>query len=314
MALILDTSVGALLAASWLNLILYTSQVALSVYCLRHLTITRSLRSWILASLVIDGACSIVDVAHVYKYLVIGEASLYQELSWTVPSAGLLTYTSASIAQAFFCYRYWTLTGNKWIAGLIIFLIVAHMLCNLVTNIYLLAHPSDLVAAVPLLITNAVICAATDVTIAGSLIWACWHMQTPYIQTRNILRRVMVQALTCGFTTAISTSFMILFLFTAWNASYTLFAVLGRIYSLTILITLMLLKAMGRSDPSTIRIDGDGGSEPASKSPVCELCFKHTSDTDSTGKMQTSSNESENIHPSTPLQFGTLAKACIHTV
>ncbi|SJK98792.1 uncharacterized protein ARMOST_02061 [Armillaria ostoyae] len=84
-----------------------------------------------------------------------------------------------------------------------------------------------------------------------------FESETPYTSTRNVLRRVMVQALTCGFTTAISTTLMTIFLFTFWNACYSLFSVLGRIYSLTVLSTLILLKVMRRSDPSTARMDGD---------------------------------------------------------
>ncbi|KAK0449823.1 uncharacterized protein EV420DRAFT_766193 [Desarmillaria tabescens] len=308
-----DTSSGALLASSWLNMMLYTSQVALSIYCLCHLTMTRWLRYWIFTSLVLDGACSIVDVANVYAYLVMNNVASYPTLSWTVPTGALLTYTSASIAQAFFCYRYWTLTSNKWITGWIIFLIIAHMLCNLVSNMYLLVHPDDLILVIPLVITNAVMCAATDITIAGSLAWACLHIQSAYAHTKSLLRRVMIQALTCGFTTAMSTVLVMVFLFTVWNASFTIFAALGRIYSLTVLITLMLLKTMSRSDPSSFRIDGDGGFEPVILTPVCDVQFGHTLDTE-TGKTQTSSDKSESTADSTHPHFEALAKNCIRTV
>ncbi|KAK0192925.1 hypothetical protein F5146DRAFT_1042075 [Armillaria mellea] len=312
----LNLSLGALLASSWLNIILYTFQVALSIYCLCLLTTTRWLRYWIFTSLVLDGACSIVDMANVYIYMVInnGTSGSYPTSSaWTVATAALLTYTSASIAQVFFCYRYWTLARNKWITGCIIFLIIAHMLCNLGSNIYILAHPSDTISVIPLMIANAAMCATTDITIAGSLVWACLHIQSPYTHTRNILRRVMIQAMTCGFTTAIFTTLMIVFLFTVWNACFTLFASLGRIYSLTVLITVLLLKVMGRSEPSSFRIDDDGGSEPVSLTPVGDIRFGHTSDAEE-GKTQMSSDKSESTRDSMHPHFETLAKAYVHTV
>ncbi|PBK90053.1 hypothetical protein ARMGADRAFT_304105 [Armillaria gallica] len=247
-------------------------------------------------------------------HLINNGASYPTSSAWTVPTAALLTYTSASIAQAFFCYRYWTLTRNKWITGCIIFLITAHMLCNLVSNIYILAHPSDTISFIPLMITNAAMCATTDITIAGSLVWACSHIQSPYTHIRNILRRVMIQAMTCGFTTAIFTTLMIVFLFTAWNACFTIFASLGHIYSLTVLITVMLLKVMGRSDPSSFRIDDDGGSEPVTLTPVGDIRFGHTSDAEA-GKTQTSSDkQSESTRDSMHPRVETLAKACVHTV
>ncbi|KAK0421518.1 hypothetical protein EV421DRAFT_1747878 [Armillaria borealis] len=58
-----------LLATSWLNVLLYMSQVALSIYYLHHFSASRWLRYWILASLVLDGACSIVVMASVYVQL-----------------------------------------------------------------------------------------------------------------------------------------------------------------------------------------------------------------------------------------------------
>ncbi|SJK98719.1 uncharacterized protein ARMOST_01988 [Armillaria ostoyae] len=119
--------------------------------------------------------------------------------------------------------------------------------------------------------------------------------------------------MTCGFTTAIFTTLMIVFLFTVWNASFTIFASLGRIYSLTTLTTLMLLKVMSRSDPSSFRIDGDGGSEPVTLTPVGDMRFGHTLDTEA-GKTQTSSDKSESTRDSMLPHFETLAKAYIHTV
>ncbi|KAK0494592.1 hypothetical protein EDD18DRAFT_350212 [Armillaria luteobubalina] len=311
-----DLSLGALLASSWLNVMLYTLQVALSIYCLCLLTMTKWLRYWIFTSLVLDGACAIVDMANVYIYMVInhGTSAYYPTSSvWTTPTAALLTYTSASIAQAFFCYRYWTLSRNKWMTGCIMLLITGHMLCNLGTNIYILAHPNDILTVIPSMIANATLCAATDITIAGSLVWSCSHIQSLYKHTRNLLRRVMIQAVTCGFTTAISTTLMIVFLFTVWNACFTIFASLGHIYSLTVLITVILLKVMNRSDPSSSSLDGDDDSGPVSLTPLGDIRFGHTSDAE-TGKTQTSNDKGESTRHSMHPHVETLAKAYVHTV
>ncbi len=55
-------------------------------------------------------------------------------------------------------------------------------------------------------------------------------------------------------------------------ACYSLFSVLGRIYSLTVLSTLILPKVMHRSDPSTARIDGDSSAsgDPVALTTICE--------------------------------------------
>ncbi|KAK0220446.1 hypothetical protein IW262DRAFT_1384637, partial [Armillaria fumosa] len=270
-------SAGTLLATSWLNVLLYTSQVSLSVYYLYHFSSSRWLRYWISTSLVLDGACSIVVMAGTYMYLINSRGlsapltlgrqlasgsilgPLHPAFTWTVPTIELLTYSSATIAQAFFCYRYWTIARNKWITGWIIVLIIAYV-------------------SLPI----SGICALTDLTITFSLACTCLRIDTPYTSTKNVLRRVIVQALTCGFTTAISTTLMTIFLFAVWNACYSLFSVLGRIYSLTVLSTLILLKVMHRSDPSTARMDGDSS---ASENPVAlaTICVKHTSGAETTG-------------------------------
>ncbi|KAK0421520.1 hypothetical protein EV421DRAFT_1968638 [Armillaria borealis] len=249
-------------------------------------------------------------MASTYVYLVNSQGPLPPTFTWTDWTIELLTFSSASIAQAFFCYRHWTIARNKWITGWIIVLVIAYMILNLVSIIHVIIYSMVLVSAIPLVISA--LCALTDLTIAFSLAWTCLRIETPYTSTRNVLRRVIVQALTCGFTTAISTTLMTIFLFTFWNACYSLFSVLGRIYSLTVLSTLILLKVMHRSDPSTARMDGDSS---ASGDPVAlaTICFKHTSGTETTDNFtQILSSEASDHRPT----LRTLAhdQPFVHTV
>ncbi|KAK0458079.1 uncharacterized protein EV420DRAFT_412015 [Desarmillaria tabescens] len=142
-----------------------------------------------------------------------------------------------------------------------------------------------------------------------SLAWTCLRIQTPHTSTRSLLRRATIQALTCGFAMAIFTTFMSASIFIVWNVFRLLFAILGRIYSLTLLITVMLLKVMNRSDPSSSRINGNSDS-----TTLGPICFKHTLDTE-VSKRQPSSNETENsrhLHP----HFATVSndQPFIHTV
>ncbi|KAK0466709.1 uncharacterized protein EV420DRAFT_642752 [Desarmillaria tabescens] len=238
---------------------MYTSQVALSIYYLCRFTMTKWLRYWILASLAIDGACSIAVLVHTYEYLV-NTAGIDDVAAWTIPIIVLLTYASASITQAFFCYRCWTISRNKWIVGCIMSIITINMLFTLFFEIYISLYPKELTLALPLTISATR--AATDMIITGSLVWICWHIESPYATTRKILRRVMVQALACGFTTAISTTLLTIFLLlTVLDAHYSLLVTLGRIYSLSVLLHLIVLKGMHRNDPCTMWIDGNTGTE-----------------------------------------------------
>ncbi|KAK0206161.1 hypothetical protein DFS33DRAFT_1312744 [Desarmillaria ectypa] len=202
-------------------------------------------------------------MASAYMYLVINHGR--STFSWTIPTTVLLTFTSASNAQAFFCYRHWMIARNRWITGWIICLITANMLASLVSAVCMTIPLTEFMLAIP------VICAATDATITVCLVWTCSHIESPFLSTRNILRHVMIQALTCGFTTAILTILMTVFLFTIWDAFYALYATLGRIYSLSVLLTIRLLKIMHRSNPSTMKVDGDGvSSGPAVLDSICE--------------------------------------------
>ncbi|KAK0220454.1 hypothetical protein IW262DRAFT_1026052 [Armillaria fumosa] len=296
-------SPGTILAMSWLNTILYTSQAALSIYYLRHFTATRWLRSWIFASLFIDGTCLIAAMVGDYMILALNQDPSHTLFTWASKAAVLLTYSSASIAHVFFCHRYWTISRNKWITGWIVFLITANMLGTLVSTVITSLGPGILVLAVPLVLSS--ICATTDLSIAVSLAWTCWHIQTPHANTKNLLRRAAIQALTCGFTTAIFTTVMSISIFIVWNIFFSIFAVLGRIYSLTILITLLLLKVMNRSDSSSCRVDGDSdSSEPA---VLGTICFNHGLDTEA-GKRQASNDGNfDTTHPSTHPTFTTIS-------
>ncbi|PBK68751.1 hypothetical protein ARMSODRAFT_957823 [Armillaria solidipes] len=308
MAMDLNVSSGALLAASWLNMMLYTSQLALSIYYLGHFTTAVRLYYWIWVSLFLDGACSVVVMANDYTYLIINDGSLYPISMWMLPTIVMLTYTSASVAQAFFCYRYWTLARNRWITGWITILITAHMICSLISCIIFVMHPTAIATTIPFTIASSTICAVTDLTIAGFLAWTLLRIQSPYAVTRNLLRRVTIHALTCGFTTAFSTTLMSIFMFTAWNAFYTIFTILGRIYSLTILFNLILLKVTSQGDQAR----ADNCSEPAILSPIY---FKHNVDTISTERRSSSSGSETVQYPTYSRSRHQVNDRCpLHTV
>ncbi|PBK90165.1 hypothetical protein ARMGADRAFT_1167038 [Armillaria gallica] len=295
-----NQSLGTVLAVSWLDIILYTSQVALSIYYLHHFTATRWLRSWIFASLFIDGACLIVGTVAVYMYLIHDQGPSHPIYTWASKVVVLLTYSSASIAHVFFCHRYWTISRNKWITRWIVLLITANMLGTVVFTVFTSLHPGAFVLAVPLTLSS--ICATADITIAVSLAWTCWHIQSRHAETKNLLRRAAIQALTCGFTTAIFTTLMSISIFVVWSMFYSFFAVLGRVYSLTVLTTLMLLKITNRSDSSSSRANGDSdSSDPVILGPIR---FNHTLDTEA-GKEQSSNDRT--THPSTHPTFTTIS-------
>ncbi|KAK0220453.1 hypothetical protein IW262DRAFT_1461712 [Armillaria fumosa] len=316
---------------SWLNTILYTSQAALSIYYLRHFTATRWLRSWIFASLFIDGTCLIAAMVGDYMILALNQDPSHTLFTWASKAAVLLTYSSASIAHVFFCHRYWTISRNKWITGWIVFLITANMLGTLVSTVITSLGPGILVLAVPLVLyeffhmrnNRPIHRSFSGLDVLAHTNAACKYKKVEDSPIPNLvlstiddvftslLRRAAIQALTCGFTTAIFTTVMSISIFIVWNIFFSIFAVLGRIYSLTILITLILLKVMNRSDLSSSRVDGNSdSSEPA---VLGTICFNHALDTEA-GKRQSSNDGNfDTTHPSTHLTFTTISNDQIFT-
>ncbi|KAF8914742.1 hypothetical protein CPB85DRAFT_1433484 [Mucidula mucida] len=254
---------------SHLNMFLYTGELALTFWYLRNSKTIPIYKYGIYASIVIDGLGSLFVIANVYVYMIALSDEIVTKQGWPTPGVIVLNYASATIEQCFFMYRYWMISRNRYMTALLTFFIFGHVVCTLATAIYISIHTflGDPIGF-DLTIAAAASCAGTDILIAASLAWALGSINTHYSSTKILLRRIAVYAVSCGITTAISTTLTVLLLFTNIHGFLVMFAVLGRIYTLTILINVMLLRASAPSD-ATFSITRAGDvSEPVVLSPI----------------------------------------------
>ncbi|ESK91679.1 hypothetical protein Moror_10675 [Moniliophthora roreri MCA 2997] len=235
----------AFLFSSWLNLTLYTLEICLGVYyfniskypwnSFNRLTLT--------ASLLVDTACTAVVCYNVYFYLVDFRNVNQFIQPWTLPATILLTYTSSLIEQSFYVHRYWKISRNIFMTLIIVVFIVTHVVFGFISGIWTAIRPQiGFSFAVTATTVAAVLCSATDLVIAVCMAWKLKSIRTTYAQTQSLIRRMSIQAVTNGIITSTATIIMLVLLFTTINGFYVLFASLGRLYTLTVLINFIVLR------------------------------------------------------------------------
>ncbi|EEB91613.1 hypothetical protein MPER_10002, partial [Moniliophthora perniciosa FA553] len=226
----------AFLCASWLNLTLYTLEICVGVY---YLNISKYPwksfnRFTLTASLFVDTACTAVVCYNVYLYLV--DTKISQSIQpWTLPATILLTYTSSLIEQGFYAHRYWKISRNTFITSVIVVFIFTHVVFGFISGIWTAVRPE-----VEFSLRSQR--QPTDLVIAICMVWKLRSIETTYAQTQSLIRRVSIQAVTSGIFASTATIIMLVLLFTSLNGFYVLFASLGRLYTLTVLINLIVLR------------------------------------------------------------------------
>ncbi|KAJ3751210.1 hypothetical protein DFH05DRAFT_169653 [Lentinula detonsa] len=218
-----NLSASSLLAGSWVNMMLYGTELALGGFYLinsRHNVFFR----WSLAiSLCIDTVCTGVVCYNVYLYLILEPKALTSESQpWTLPATILCTYHAALVEQVFFTYRYWQITHNKFVT---------------------LSISTLTASGINLTIITATLCAATDLLIAITTFHTMRTIKTTFSATQSLLRRISIQSVACGSTTSIFTIIMVSLLVTHNLEPFTvIFDILGRLYTLTILMNYICLR------------------------------------------------------------------------
>ncbi|KAI3615183.1 hypothetical protein WG66_003493 [Moniliophthora roreri] len=163
---------------------------------------------------------------------------------WTLPATILLTYTSSLIEQCFYVHRYWKISRNIFMTLIIVVFIVTHVVFGFISGIWTAIRPQiGFSFAVTATTVAAVLCSATDLVIAVCMAWKLKSIRTTYAQTQSLIRRMTIQAVTNGIITSTATIIMLVLLFTTINGRfYVLFASLGRLYTLTVLINFIVLR------------------------------------------------------------------------
>ncbi|KIK67570.1 hypothetical protein GYMLUDRAFT_878069 [Collybiopsis luxurians FD-317 M1] len=149
------------------------------------------------------------------------------------------------VEQVFFTRRYWQLTHNVVVTSVICIILGAHAVSTWVLSIDLMVDPAqkNLNFGIHSTIVAATLCAVTDFCIAAAMFHATRSIRTTYVTTQSLLHRITVHSVACGVTTSVLTIVMLCMLVTSnFNPFVLIFDFLGRVYTLTILVNLFILR------------------------------------------------------------------------
>ncbi|KAJ3840079.1 hypothetical protein EV361DRAFT_892743 [Lentinula raphanica] len=239
-----NLSASSLLAGSWVNMLLYGTELVLGGFYLINARSNVFFRWTLASSLCIDTICTAVVCYNVYLYLILEPQALTSNVQpWTLPATILCTYHAALVEQVFFTCRYWQITRNKLVTLLIVTITASHVAFAWVLGVGLIINPVVSQSGLNLTIVAATLCAATDLLIAITTFHTMRAIKTTFSATQSLLRRISIQSVACGSTTSIFTIIMVSLLVTHNLEPFTvIFDILGRLYTLTILINYICLR------------------------------------------------------------------------
>ncbi|KAJ7440521.1 hypothetical protein B0H11DRAFT_2099422 [Mycena galericulata] len=239
MAFLASGILVVLLASSWVNMGLYTLELVLCAQYFR-----RPSRPWVYKTgvgilIFFDTVCTLAicfDVA-----LDVAGSSVKNVRLLLAPLATQIfaTYVSSVISQLFLTNMLYTLTRGKFVGGALLILIFVHLGCSWGSAITTIQTEHEKGIPFTLSVVGAILCAATDITIAVSLTWKFWtmmdHTFSPKNSTRNLARQVMILTISSGVLRAGNTLTMMVLLVKHSTVVNFFFVCQGRVYALTLL-------------------------------------------------------------------------------
>ncbi|KAJ7606556.1 hypothetical protein DFH06DRAFT_1251007 [Mycena polygramma] len=233
-------SYGVQLASSWINMMLYMLEI---VMCLRYFQrgTYRPLphRIGVGAMVIFDTVCtSSLDANVLMTFLVFFGKGSFSALSIPTTLNIFMTYFVAVIEQLFLCHLYFIITRKRLVSLCLVFLAFLHLGFSSGAAIMVQTAPTerltDTVTAV-----GAVLCAITDLQIAGCLGYELFKIRASQSSQSNLLRRVFVLSITSGAIVATTTLLMMILFLKGSVAFEFFFTCQGRVYALTLLVNFL---------------------------------------------------------------------------
>ncbi|KAF7355912.1 hypothetical protein MVEN_00920200 [Mycena venus] len=237
-----------LLAASWLNVSLYTLELVLCRRYFKRPNRPFLYKAGVLLLILFDTTCTVTICVNMC-FVVLDPVAPLTPTSITI----FMTYCSAAVEQAILCHLFFTLTRNILVTAFLAIFVLAHMGLAFTTGALILVLDSEFTAALNTTTASSVTCAATDIFIAIALGSRVWKSLSPtdIIPARNsFARRFLLLCVSAGLIVASNTLIM-LGLLLKGNAAFSFFfSCQGRVYSLT-LLTNFLVGIYFRRDATT---------------------------------------------------------------
>ncbi|KAJ7466577.1 hypothetical protein B0H11DRAFT_2307166 [Mycena galericulata] len=226
-----------LLAASWINCMLFSLEIVLLV---QYFQKPRPLLHQVGVSAIFafDTVCTFAVCAQTYLVVLVFacEPNHFLPIATlrTVTVILFMTYATASLEQMFLCYLFFTLTKQRLISVFLLTDIPATPALRIRSPL----GPAFLTSKL-----GAISCAVTDILIAAALLHTFIRMESKSavrVSTRTLLRRLMVMSFTSGVAVASTTSLTMILLI-GGNPAYALFFFCqGRVYAVTILTNFLV--------------------------------------------------------------------------
>ncbi|KAJ7142671.1 hypothetical protein C8R44DRAFT_865989 [Mycena epipterygia] len=235
---------AVLLASSYLNVGLYTLELVLCWRYFERPNRPRLYRLGVAALLFLDTVCTLticIDVC----FFVLGFSYGGDEVAAFAPTSVIIftTNSAAAVEQAILSHIFFTLTGNKFISGVLAILILGHMGIAFASGALILTLDSELSAALTITTVSSVACAATDLIVAFSLGAKVWNMlsRTDVLPpSHSFVRKVFLLIVSSGVIVASNTLIIMGLLLRHSPAFDFLFNCQGRVYSLTLLANFLV--------------------------------------------------------------------------
>ncbi|KAH8829004.1 hypothetical protein DL96DRAFT_1023574 [Flagelloscypha sp. PMI_526] len=263
-----DLTIGALLLGFSFNIYPY------GLVCHRYLAYASLefndpiwLRALVAVLFAIDTSQTILEFYGVWYFAVENYANptALTGLFWVSTVTGITTALSSFIVQAFLIHRLWRFTGQFWFCSFLNLAALGACLCGVIACIQaaLLVDLAKFAAIVPLATACLGMEAGVDIIITVFLSRTLWLSKTGRTRTNTIIHRCSGAAIQSGlFSSVFAIANLVVFVLWTDTYLYTIFSwPLGRIYSYSLLYTLVIRKellriAYGTSDAEGVRVSG----------------------------------------------------------
>ncbi|KAF4614614.1 hypothetical protein D9613_003399 [Agrocybe pediades] len=258
---------GATLIGAFVNTALFTFELAAAWYYFhteRGKKDRKVIRSIVMLNLVVDAVGSFAVCANAFTFLVIYlDDTRASGSHWTVELYVLTNSISAFVVQGFMVYRYERLSRNYFVVLPINLL----MLFDFGASIWLIVtargHQRSIERYADLRVVIIVLAEAafTDICINAALIWKLRMSSTNNMGTRHLVDRIVTYTIVTGCTTSIfALSVLIAYLIYPPSTISAAFAFnLGRVYTLTMIFTLISRDKLSRDPVFHVAIETEWG-------------------------------------------------------
>ncbi|KAH8827508.1 hypothetical protein DL96DRAFT_1816474 [Flagelloscypha sp. PMI_526] len=213
----------------------------------------------------LDTSQTIVEFYGVWYFAVENYTNpLTSEIIWITIFCGVATITSTLTVQTFLINRFYQFTRQFWLSVFVVLVAIATSICALVDLImaWLLRDFEKFAVLIPLNTAWLCIEASVDIVITVILSRALWKSKLGIRGTDTVINRSVRAAIQSGlFSSVFAVLVFLSFLF--WPKTY-LYAVffwpLGRIYSNSLIYTLVARKELSKIASGTVEIRNTGSN------------------------------------------------------